>query len=259
MKTDKYREARRRQILELLEKHETCSVKELSSRFQVSDATIRLDLQALMDRKQVIRTHGSVMLVQKQPVSPLVERLRIHTAQKKAIGKAAASQVQDGDIIGLDASSTALAMTSFLKERRHLTIVTNCVAVANELIEEKHIQIIMPGGKIKHDSASLVGNSAVQYIGELHLNTAFVGARSMSVPVGLGEGDEEEVNIKKMLLQIAQTRVAVVDSSKWNNVSLITFSDWETIDRIVTDNGLDREHQQALEKLGVYVQTVEAE
>ncbi|MCP4750603.1 MAG: DeoR/GlpR transcriptional regulator [Proteobacteria bacterium] len=259
MKTDKLRESRRRQILDLLGKSEMLSVRELSSRFQVSGATIRLDLQALKERKQVIRTHGSAMLVQKQPVSPLVERLRTQTAQKKAIARAAAALVRDGDIIGLDASSTALAMTSFLKDMEQLTIVTNSIAVANELIEEKHIQLIMPGGKVKHDSASLVGNGAVQHLGSLRLNTAFVGARSMGIPFGLGEGDEEEVEIKKKLLQIAQTRIGVIDSSKWNSVSLIAFADWETMDRIVTDDGLDRGHRQALEELGVSVRTVEVE
>ena len=259
MRTDRYREARRQHILELLDKHKTLSVNELSSRFRVSGTTIRLDLQALLEQKWVIRTHGSVVKVREQPVSPLVERLQIHMDRKKAIGQAAASLVNKEDIIGLDASSTALAMIPFLKELQPLTVVTNSIAVTNALITEERIRILMPGGKVKHKNASLVGNSVVEYLKGLHLNTAFVGARSMSNDMGLGEADDEELEVKKTMLHIAKTRVAVVDSSKYNGVALVSFGSWEMIDYLITDSYLNSKQREELKKLGVNVRIVDVD
>lgn len=256
MRTDKYREARRRQIIELLDNHESMTVSELSHFFQVTGATIRQDLQALMEDKQVIRTHGSAMILRKQTVSPLEERLRIHADRKKAIGLTAAARVKKDNIIGLDASSTALAMISMLKEIKPLTIVTNSIAVTNALIAEEHIRILMPGGKVNHRTASLVGNSVVDYLKGLRLNIAFVGARSMSADMGLGEDNEEEVEVKKTMLNIAQKRVAMVDSSKYDHISLAMFADWNIIDLLITDDHLKPKQRKALKNRGVNLQYV---
>jgi len=255
MRTDKYRDARRRQIIELLDEHESLTVNERSTLFQVTGATIRTDLQALMGTKQVIRTHGSALIVRKQTVTPLEERLRIHTDRKKMIGRKAALLVKEEDIIGLDASSTALAMVPLLKEIKPLTIVTNSIAVTNSLIGEEQIRILMPGGKVNHRTASLVGNSVVEYIKGLRLHIAFVGARSMSADMGLGEENEEEVDVKKTLLNIAQKRVAMVDSSKYGGVSLVTFAKWGMIDLLITDGHLKPMQRKALKKCGIKVQT----
>ncbi len=81
----------------------------------------------------------------------------------------------------------------------------------------------------------------------------------MSLDFGLGEVDQEEVDVKKTLFRIAQMRVALVDSSKWEEVSLGTFASRENIDRLITDDGLAEEHQQALKNYGVRVQVVEAD
>lgn len=259
MRTDRYREVRRRQILELLSKHEYMTVNELSSRFRVTGATIRKDLQALMEQKQVIRTHGSAMIVRKQMVSPLEERLHIHAERKKAIGQTAVSLVKDDDIIGIDASSTALAMVPSLKAVKSLTIVTNSIAVINALIEEDHIRLLMPGGKVNHRTASIVGNSVLDYLKELRLNTAFVGARSMSADMGLGEDNEEEVEVKKSMLKIARKRVALVDSSKYNGVALVSFGTWEMIDHLITDSHLKLNQQKELKAFGVNVHIARVE
>ena len=117
----------------------------------------------------------------------------------------------------------------------------------------------MPGGKVNHRTASLVGNSVLDYLKELRLNTAFFGARSMSADMGLGEDNEEEVEVKKTMLKIAQKRVAVVDSSKYNGVALASFGTWEMIDHLITDSHLKSKPQRELKALGVNVHIARVE
>ena len=253
MKTDKRREERRLKIVTLLEKYKSLSVDELSDHFEVTGATIRTDLQALAENNKVIRTHGKAVIVSERPISPLAERIHSMDRQKKAIGAAAAEMVKEGDIIGLDASSTAIALAHALKDRNQLTVVTNCMPVAEEFVNHKQIKVIIPGGKLKHDSASIVGPGAVEFLSALRLNLAFVGAHSLSLETGLGEGDPDEVEIKRVFLRIAKTRVLVADTSKWNRLSLTSFAPWEHIHVFVTDSSISDRDRETLEKQGTKV------
>lgn len=253
MKTDKLREERRLKIVTLLEKYKSLSVDELSNHFKVTGATIRTDLQALSEKNKVIRTHGKAVIVRERPLSPLAERIHSRAHQKQAIGAAAAEMVKEGDIIGLDASSTAIALAHALKERNQLTVVTNCMPVAEEFVNHKQIEVIMPGGKLKHESASVVGPGAVEFLSSLRLNIVFVGAHSLSLETGLGEGDPDEIEIKKVFLRIANTRVLVADSSKWDRLSLSSFAQWGQIHLFVTDSGITDSNRETLEKQGTKV------
>ena len=253
MRTDRFQEDRRNQIVVLLQQRERMSVDDLARHFKVTGATIRSDLTALMQRNKVIRTLGSAMIVRQAPVSPLAERLRLQASEKRAIGRLAASQIRDNEVIALDASSTSLAMAPFLKALSGLTLVTNCLAVAMEVIGHKNIRVIMPGGHLQHESASLVGPETLGFLKTLHVQTAFIGARSISLDQGLCDSDPATMEFKKTLIRISRQTVALVDSSKWDTVSLTRFAGFDEIQVLVSDAGIAQKNVRALTQKGVKV------
>jgi DeoR/GlpR family transcriptional regulator of sugar metabolism len=253
MRTDRFLEERRKNIITLLQQRERMSVDDLSHHFKVTGATIRSDLTALMRENKVIRTLGSALIVRQGPISPLAERLRIRSAEKRAIGRLAAALVQEGDVIALDASSTSLAMAAFLKSLHELTLVTNCLAVADEFVSQKNVKIIMPGGHLQHDSASLVGVETLSFLKNVRIQTAFIGARSISLDLGLGDSDLATMEFKKGLIRVSKQVVALVDSSKWEAVSLTTFATFDQVNTLVSDEGIDSKCIKGLEQKGVKV------
>jgi DeoR/GlpR family transcriptional regulator of sugar metabolism len=253
MRTGRFQEERRGQMMALLEQRERMAVDDLARHFKVTGATVRSDLTALMRQNKVIRTLGSAMIVRHHPVSPLAERLKLQAAEKRAIGRTAASLISDNEVIALDASSTSLAMAPFLKARSGLTLVTNCLAVAGEFVGCKNVRVIMPGGHLQHDSASLVGREALGFLKTLRIQTAFIGARSLSLELGLCDTDPATIEFKQALMRVSKRVIALADSSKWEAVSLTSFARFDRIQLLVTDAGIAPKNARALARRGVKV------
>ncbi len=253
MRTDRFQEERRNKIVALLMQRERMTVDELASHFDVTGATIRSDLTCLMEQNKVIRTLGSAIIVKHTQVSPLAERLNIQSEKKRAIGRLAVSLVTEGEIIAIDASSTSLAMAPYLKNINELTLVTNCLAVANEFVNSKNIRIIMPGGYLQHDSSSLVGAETIEFLKNVRVQTAFIGARSIGLDTGLCDSNPATMEFKKTLIKISKKTIALVDSSKWEATSLTTFASFQDIQILVSDNGMDKKYISALQRKGIKV------
>ncbi|MFH0922053.1 MAG: DeoR/GlpR family DNA-binding transcription regulator [Fibrobacterota bacterium] len=253
MRTDRYQEERRVRIVALLADRRRMTVDELARHFNVTGATIRSDLTALMRQNKVIRTLGSAMIVDSAPVSPLAERLQIMSAEKRAIGKKAASLVGPRDIIALDASSTSLAMAPYLRNLDGLTLVTNCLAVAGEFMNHPQVKVLLPGGHLQHESSSIVGRETVEFLKNIRVQTAFIGARSIGLDTGLCDSDPASMAFKQALIKISKKTVALVDSSKWETVSLTTFAGFDQVRTLVTDASIAPENIRGLNKHGVKV------
>jgi DeoR/GlpR family transcriptional regulator of sugar metabolism len=253
MRTDRYQEERRKRIIDLLSEKREIAVDDLARMLSVTGATIRTDLTALMSQGKIIRTLGKAIIMPSGPVFPLADRLKTRTAAKKEIGRLAASLVCQGDVIALDASSTSLAMTPYLKNIPALTILTNCLAVANEFVDRPAIKLIMPGGYLQHEDAALTGPDVAAFVNHLRVNTSFMGARSLSLEYGLGDSDPGVVDFKKALMRISKKIVVVADTSKWEMVSLTNFADFKDIHTLVTDSEIPDETVSELIKRGVQV------
>ena len=255
MRTDKTLEERRGRIMALLVERRRMTVDELAAHFHVTGATIRTDLTALMHQNRLIRTLGSAMIVEQGPVFPLAERLKIMADEKRAIGKRAAALVQPGDIIAFDASSTTLAMAPFLRGIENLTILTNCLAVANEFVSVPQAKVIMPGGYLQHESSSLVGDDIVNFLKRSRVQTAFIGARSIGIETGLCDSDPATMEFKRRLIQISKKVVALVDSSKWDLVALTSFASLDQIHVLVSDAKIAPRHVRSLASHNIQVLT----
>ncbi len=248
---------RRQQIVRMLEEEQRVTVPELSQHFAVSEVTIRKDLTWLEAQGQVVRTHGGAILASSDSAATgeidFDKRARLQTEQKERIGEAAASYVQDGETIALDASTTALAMAPFLKTKRELTVVTNGVRTGMELIQIPTVSVLMLGGMLRQESFSLVGTWGRAVLQQVNISKAFVGARGLTAGEGLTDVNGEEVELKRAIVHAAKEVIAVIDASKWDQVTLATFCPLERLTRIITDTQAPAHLVKQVRKLGIEV------
>lgn len=252
-----YLEERRQEILRQLNLTGRVAVTELSQQLGVSEVTIRADLQALAEQKLVIRTHGGAI-----PLSgnlydlALTRRQQQQVQEKSRIGQAAAALVLDGDAIFLDSSSTALAIVPHLKRRRQLTIVTNGLEVAQELQDTSNLKVVMPGGTLQNDTASLIGIDGLELLRKFNIQKGFFGAHGLTLTEGLTDVSAEEAEVKRQMVAMCRHTIAVLDATKWGRVGLASFAQLEDIDTIITDGHAPAELSAQVRALGIEVVVV---
>jgi DeoR/GlpR family transcriptional regulator of sugar metabolism len=252
-----FRQERLDQILDLVRGRSRVSVAELSRRFAVSPMTIRSDLASLEQQGLLVRTHGGAVLKPDSNQEPaFMLRKEHHSAEKERIGRAAAALVGDGESIALDASTTSWQVARRLKDRRELTVVTNGLFIALELVDSPGVTVVMPGGTLRPASTSLVGDIGACLLDRYHVQKGFFGARGFSLPEGLTDVNQYEVELKKLLVERSKEVIAVVDASKWGQLAFATFAPLEAISRVITAGPAPAEMVSALRERGIAVDLV---
>jgi DeoR/GlpR family transcriptional regulator of sugar metabolism len=251
---DLFAEERRRAILESAIQEGRVSVSELGQRFGVSEATIRIDLQALEDRNLLIRTHGgAVPVISRMHVLSLALRRQQKVIEKKHIGAAAAGLVANGDAICLDSSSTTLAMTPHLRNHRDLTIVTNSLAVAQEMLDVPTVTVVMLGGTLRRETTSLVGIEGLEALRRFNVRKGFFGAHGIAITEGLTDVSVAEAEVKKHLVAMCHQVIAVLDATKWGQVGLASFAELTSVHSVVTNQDAPAQLVEQIRSFGIQV------
>jgi DeoR family transcriptional regulator of aga operon len=252
-----YLEERRQEILRQVQKAGRVSVYDLSQKFCVSEVTIRADLQALAEGNLLVRTHGGAVPAGRGlPELSLSLRRQQQVSEKNRIGEAGASLVADGDAIFLDTSSTALAIAQRLKQHRHLTIITNSLAIAQEMLDAPSVAVVMPGGQLRRETVSLIGADGLEILRKLNIQKGFFGAHGLSVPEGLTDVSAAEAEVKRPLVAMCKQVVAVLDATKWGRVGLASFATISEIDIVITDSLAPSARIEEVRGCGIQVITV---
>jgi ribose transport system substrate-binding protein len=231
---------RRQRILDLLRDQPGIKVTDLAQRLDVSEGTIRHDLSALETEGVLRRVRGGAVLRQSHRfVSPsFAARARLNANAKEWIARRAADMVKDGDSILMDASTTVFAMVPHLEGLRSLTVVTNGIEIALALARYGH-SVILVGGMVHADGASVIGHLGEKILRDLHIKTAFVSCSGFSVDVGLTEIDIQEEQVKRQMITSAEQVIALIDSSKFGKVDFTSFASLDQIAHVLTDSRLD--------------------
>lgn len=235
-------------ILDRLAEHGSVEVAELATSFDVSEATVRRDLQSLSRSQRITRTHGGARPADDGEVSTQVKAVR-RLVEKKRIGRAAAELVPDGAVVGMTGGSTTLEVARALAGRRGITIVTNAINVAAELAEHSTVRLIVIGGIIRH-SLELVGPAAEAMLSNYHLDVAFIGVDGLTAEEGCTTYDEMEAQTDRAFLHRSRRRIVVSDSSKIGKVTFARITHLSGIDEIVTDCDVDDQQRARLEDAG---------
>ena len=249
---------RRSAILQILKKNSNVSVTELSKHFGVSEVTIRKDLNLLKDRNLLVRTRGGAITndtgTNEDEMSIRFKKLA-HYREKQAIGRAAADLIEDGDIVIIDSGTTALQVACNLHKFKNLTVLTNALNVAQEVLSYKRFNVILLGGNIRSSSESVVGALAESNLKMFYCDKLFLGVDSFSVENGISTPSVEEANINQIMISRSRKVITVFDSSKVNKRSLAFITDLSKIDAVVTDDGLDKSIRSQLKAMDLEVIT----
>ncbi|MFC7062201.1 DeoR/GlpR family DNA-binding transcription regulator [Halobacillus seohaensis] len=240
---------RQKNIASLVDQSGTVRVSDLSREFKVSEETIRRDFERLEKRKLIKKIHGGAVRVEKGIEVPFPKRQSKHILEKEMIANTAASYVEDGDIIAIDASSTSVLMTKYIKGKS-LTVITNSIGVTLELAHEQDIRLILIGGYLSESSMSLVGNFAERVVQDYHVDKFFFSCLGVDLTRGVSEIHEDQALVKKQILSISDQLFLLVDHSKFGEKSLFRLCDLSIIDYLITDNKVSINTINELNKKG---------
>ncbi len=248
---DLYLAERRRAIAEVVQAQGRVTVAELSQRFGVSEVTIRADLQTLAEQKLLVRTHGgAVALGSEAGDLALTLRRQRQVKEKSRIGRAGAEWIANGDAVFLDSSSTSLAIAYHLKQHRYVTVVTNSLEVAHELLDAREVELVMVGGMLQRETASLVGAYGLDDIRGFHLQKGFFGAHGLDLEAGLTDVSADEAAVKRPLAAMCRQVVAVLDATKWGRVGLASFASLAQVAAVITDAKRAARHDSSSARRG---------
>ena len=252
MADEQFVEERRNAIMEQLRLIGRVSVKTLSATMGVSPATIRNDLRALETAGGLRKTYGGAIRpppnVQSLSELSFHVRLQQQRNEKDRIAIAAAALVKPGASIALDASTTAYALVPHLKEMDNLTVVTNSLPVAQEFFDSPHVQVLMPGGRLRRDSISLVGRP--ELLPDINLNLGFFGAVGIDESSGVTDIDPGEVAIKQAMIERCAETIVIADSSKWGRLAPYTVIPVERIVHIISTELADADVVRRFRSVG---------
>lgn len=233
---------RQQQILTLLEERGTVRTIDLAEEFQVTDETIRRDLQILSDNGQLARIHGGAAsnLNGRPKLQSFTERRSINVEKKRAIARAAIEFIQPGLTYAFDSSTTVFELVNSLPDLP-FRVVTNAYAVIDQLIGHEQTELISTGGRYHPKTQTFVGGDSYHSLRRYNINCAFVSSIGLDLSQGAAEGFEEQAIFKENLVQMAEEVILLIDSTKLRQRSEYFFAGINQLTRIITDNEADPE------------------
>jgi DeoR/GlpR family transcriptional regulator of sugar metabolism len=250
------KEQRKRKILNLIETNSQVQIAELVALFDVSDMTIRRDLQDLAQKGLIKRTHGGAVSVQhekKNVEPPIIERSNDQKFEKRQIARKVAGLIRDGEKIFLGSGTTTLAIAEELKDHRNLTVITNAVTIINTLIPATQITIIGLGGFLRRSEMSMIGHFTEAALANLQVDKVIIGIRGIDLDYGLTSDDLQELITDQAILKIGKEVIVAADHTKFGYVAAIRTAPITMADMIVTDDKVPDEIVDAIRISGTQV------
>jgi DeoR family fructose operon transcriptional repressor len=245
-------ETRRRQLLDRISRQGFASLDELVKAAGVSESTVRRDLEALELSGVVRRTHGGAMLAdESRSILSFDERSSSATAEKRAIGRAAAALIDDGDTVLLDGGTTTLEVARAL-QGRPVQIVTNSLPIAQLAASHNEADLILLGGYVYPRTGVALGPLAIAAMQGIRVRKAILGAGGIMAE-GLYNANLLLVETEKQMMACGQETMIVADRSKFGRLSLAWLCGLDAIADLVVDEGVADAHRRMLEEAGVRV------
>ena len=258
------RHERLSKLLDIVGQRERIDVEEMAAELDVSAATIRRDLDHLAEQQLLARTRGGAVATSVAYDLPLRHKAARHAPEKQRISSAAARMVQPGMVIGLNGGTTTTEVARCLATRPDLgehgdpglTVVTNALNIANELVVRPHIKIVVTGGVARQQSFELTGPLATRILGEITLDLLFLGVDAIDPALGAYAHHEGEASINRLMASRAARVVVVADSSKLGRRAFAQICASSAVDTLITNDDAPAEMLQAFDAEGTTVQAV---
>lgn len=247
-------EPRRMKILEWLQEEGSARVRDLSTAFAVSEATIRQDLERLDTEGHITREHGGAYL---RSVPQQVRSMSLQHVQnmdiKQKIGMAAAALVSDHDTLIIDSGTTTTQFAENLRTRNDLNIITNALNIALILGAIPTNTVHMPAGQFKAPTLSLSGEKSADFFVGIYAEKLFLATAGISFEAGLTYPAIGDIYVKRAMVKAASKVYLLADSTKIGRVSFSALGGVEMVHTLITDDGISDADRNEFERRGVSV------
>ena len=250
---------RQKRILDLLEAEGEIKVENLADRLNVSQVTMRKDLDILETQGLVERIHGSAIFSQRTRFNgAFLEELQTQATAKKLIAQAAVDYIKEGDSIILDAGTTTFWLAQALAGKfKSLLVITNSLPAAFELSKAGY-KILLIGGEVLNHSLALTGPITVNNLESYHVDRAFLGTSGISLSHGYSTADSNDADVKEQMIRAAEKTYILTDSSKFERNCLVSFADFSDIHLTITDGGISSKVLKEFQKRGIELRVVDS-
>ena len=243
---------RRRVITARIQATGQVVVSALSAEFQVSEETIRRDLEALEKDGIATRIYGGAVLRSNDHAAPPYSvRKNTNIEPKVTIARIFSRMVRDGDTLMVDESSTAAYAVRALRQKKNITIITNSLELLQEMTGQDTWHIISTGGSLKTDVLAHVGPHALRTVHSYHANYAVLSCRGVNEQLGLADSDDAVVQIKQAMIASCDQSILLADHRKFDRSGLVALGSLELVDKLITDSLPSIQWQKRLQESGV--------
>lgn len=244
-------EERHNHILALIKEQGRVEVSEISKLFNISEDSARRDLRLMEEKGLVKRTYGGAILPFKVgEFSRFQEPDEINPKFKTAIPQKAASLVREGETILLDSSSIIIRMVPWLDKINRLTIVTNSIIIAYNVMNSLHnCKLFMIGGMVDLERANTTSIESLKTIQKIKVDKAFIGPCSISPEFDLWSTTFDEAEIKKAMINAGGEVVILADSGKFGGRSLAKICSLKRSFQLITDQEIEEKKRAQLQEL----------
>lgn len=237
-------EERQSLLLEAVNRNHSIGLNELCQILQSSESTVRRDLNFLAEKGLLTKVRGGAMALDEKFTAferDINEKSTLFIQEKDAIARYAASLVQNGDCVFIDAGTTTEKMADYLSVE-NATFVTNAFTHAKRLAQ-KGYQVFVPAGEIKASTEAIVGSECQMSLQKYHFNKCFIGVDGISLSGGFSTPDQNEACVKTTVINHSQEVYVLADHSKFDKITLLTFA---SLNRgiIITDRLQDQKYNQ---------------
>lgn len=227
---------RQKIILEVLDREGSVAVSKLSNLLDVTEETVRRDLEKLEKQEFLTRTHGGAVPIEASGIELSLER-RKHTnpEAKERLAKEAVSYIAPGDTVFLDASTTTFFMAKAIKKMKNVTVITNSFRIIEELSNAENVRVIAIGGLVSNNQ-SFVGSVAEDMVERCYVaSKLFFSSKGITADAGILESNEQECGIKKRMIKNSTQRIYLCDKSKVGRVGFEKLCGYTELDTIITN------------------------
>lgn len=241
---------RQHRILGMLSRSRAVTTARAAKALAVTEETVRRDFEKLEADGRLSREHGGAVRIKDSQIDlPLDSRETANVAEKKAIAKVARSQIQSGDTVFFDASSTVFHMAGLLANLE-VTVLTNALKVAVELARKPAVEVILVGGVVNHGSLSCQGSLADEMLESYHVQKAFMSCRGLDAERGLSEANAEQSGLKRKIIKLSDQIIVLADHTKIGLGSSYFFAKLGDVDTLITNRLPEKKFQETLKRSG---------
>lgn len=244
------KEFRLNEIKNILKRDGEVQNNTLCKIFNVSEMTIRRDLDVLSKADaSIVRTHGGAYLVSVKEMRepPYTLRVQEFCEEKEKIANKALELIKPGQNIYLDSGTTTFYIARNIPIDYRNMILTNGLNIAQEAIKHSNLSVFLVGGDVRQNSLSTCGSMAEEILGKFRIDVAFLGANAIDEYGNAYVGTTVEVGVKNRVIQQSVKSYILTDSSKFNTHNLVSYINAQNVAGIITDNHVPDEVVQNME------------